>query len=155
MQHTAATWASRKLVLGNTSAATSPFAGLHIADTEPLNRQPGREPCPRCSKSRKFFCYTCYVPIASLGTVLTISLGEKLGPWIRIQFLQIRIQPFFLEWGSISSCFREAGPDPALKTSFKLPCEEFRFAKVEELTKKGCSKVKKKKYMEVDSDPRG
>ena len=46
---------------------------------------------------------------------------------------------FFLEWGSISSCFREAGPDPALKTSFKLPCEEF--AKVEELTKKDCPKV--------------
>ncbi len=68
VQHTTP-FASPKLALGPpaATAAAHPFAGLRIADTEALNRQPGREPCPVCSRSRKFFCYTCYVPVASLG----------------------------------------------------------------------------------------
>ncbi len=68
VQHTTP-FASPKLALGPPAAAAHPFAGLRIADTEALNRQPGREPCPVCSRSRKFFCYTCYVPVASLGKV--------------------------------------------------------------------------------------
>ncbi len=70
LQHGSANWASRKLALEPLAPGAHPFAGLRIADTEPLNRQPGREPCPTCSKSRKFFCYTCHVPVASLGRIL-------------------------------------------------------------------------------------
>lgn len=44
----------------------NPFDGLKIADTSVLNMLEGRHPCPHCGKSRKYFCYTCYVPIAEL-----------------------------------------------------------------------------------------
>lgn len=53
---------SQKLVL----SVENPFKGLRISSTEPVNSQSARESCPRCCKSRKYFCYTCYVPIKSL-----------------------------------------------------------------------------------------
>lgn len=43
-----------------------PFTGLKISDHSILNNLQGRSPCPQCGKSRKFFCYTCYVPIFEL-----------------------------------------------------------------------------------------
>lgn len=43
-----------------------PFAGLHISNNSILNDLEGRHPCPTCGKSRKFFCYSCYVPIVQL-----------------------------------------------------------------------------------------
>lgn len=44
----------------------NPFKGLDISDNSILNSLEGRHPCPKCGKSRKFFCYSCYVPIAEL-----------------------------------------------------------------------------------------
>lgn len=45
----------------------NPFDGFKIADNSVLDELEGRHPCPSCGKSRKFFCYTCYVPIAELA----------------------------------------------------------------------------------------
>ena len=43
----------------------------------------------------------------------TLNL-TKTGPWIRINFYQIRIQLLF-QYGFGASCFFNADPDPALK----------------------------------------
>lgn len=43
-----------------------PFEGLQISDSAILDTLVGRHPCPKCAKSRKFFCYSCYVPIRQL-----------------------------------------------------------------------------------------
>lgn len=45
----------------------NPFGGMKISDTSILNTLKGRTNCPLCSKSRKFFCYTCYVPVTQLN----------------------------------------------------------------------------------------
>ncbi|XP_063913480.1 tRNA-uridine aminocarboxypropyltransferase 1 isoform X2 [Zophobas morio] len=49
-----------------------PFHGFHIDDNSILGKLEGRHPCPKCGKSRKFFCYTCYVPISELEGVLPV-----------------------------------------------------------------------------------
>ncbi|XP_023344073.1 DTW domain-containing protein 1 [Eurytemora carolleeae] len=61
VQHSAP-WQSEKLVLGE----ENPFKGLNISPTDYLNLHPDRQPCPVCCKSRKYFCYTCYVPVQCL-----------------------------------------------------------------------------------------
>ena len=43
-----------------------PFGQLRIADWHVLETLDGRSTCPKCAKSRKYFCYTCYVPVAEL-----------------------------------------------------------------------------------------
>lgn len=44
----------------------SPFEGLDISEDTILNKLDGRHPCPKCGKSRKYYCYSCYVPIKEL-----------------------------------------------------------------------------------------
>lgn len=44
----------------------NPFECMKIDDNAFLNAIDGRSPCTKCSKSRKFFCYTCYVPVKEL-----------------------------------------------------------------------------------------
>lgn len=43
-----------------------PFEGMHIDDTSILDNIEGRSACSSCSKSRKYFCYTCYIPVEGL-----------------------------------------------------------------------------------------
>ncbi|GLV41414.1 uncharacterized protein CBL_06644 [Carabus blaptoides fortunei] len=58
---------------------TNPFEDMRISDTSILNRLDGRSPCPQCGKSRKYFCYTCYVPIAELaGHLPKLKLPIKI-----------------------------------------------------------------------------
>lgn len=45
----------------------NPFEFMKIDDSQFLNTIDGRSPCPKCSKSRKFFCYTCYVPVENVA----------------------------------------------------------------------------------------
>eukprot|EP00092_Neocalanus_flemingeri_P002999 GFUD01003208.1.p1 GENE.GFUD01003208.1~~GFUD01003208.1.p1 ORF type:complete len:282 (+),score=66.40 GFUD01003208.1:51-896(+) len=54
-------WTSGKLVLEK----ENPFSTLNISNTEILNEQDERQPCTLCCKSRKFFCYSCHLPLAS------------------------------------------------------------------------------------------
>ncbi|XP_062540141.1 tRNA-uridine aminocarboxypropyltransferase 1 [Armigeres subalbatus] len=57
----------------------NPFTGMHIADTEFLKKVEGRSSCTVCGKSRKFFCYHCYVPVAALQNKLSfVQLPIKI-----------------------------------------------------------------------------
>lgn len=48
----------------------NPFEFMKIDDNQFLMDIDGRSECPKCSRSRKFFCYTCYVPLHSLESRL-------------------------------------------------------------------------------------
>lgn len=43
-----------------------PFVNMKISDYSILTEIQDRSPCFKCGKSRKYFCYTCYVPIEQL-----------------------------------------------------------------------------------------
>lgn len=52
---------------------------LQVSDTSALARQSERQPCPRCNRSRKFFCYTCLLPLPGLQPALPrVSLPVKV-----------------------------------------------------------------------------
>lgn len=54
----------------------NPFEGMKIDDNSILDKLEGRHPCPKCGKSRKFYCYSCYVPILELeGKLPTVQVG--------------------------------------------------------------------------------
>ncbi|XP_064212816.1 tRNA-uridine aminocarboxypropyltransferase 1 [Tribolium castaneum] len=57
----------------------NPFEGFKIDDNSILGKLSGRHACPKCNKSRKYFCYSCYVPISELEGVLpTVKLPIKI-----------------------------------------------------------------------------
>ncbi|KAK4880792.1 hypothetical protein RN001_008938 [Aquatica leii] len=57
----------------------NPFDGFIINDDSFLDQLEGRYPCPKCNKSRKYFCYTCYVPISELkGKLPNVKLPLKI-----------------------------------------------------------------------------
>lgn len=43
-----------------------PFRDLNIASSDFLNSIQGRSECPKCKRSRKYYCYTCYIPVDQL-----------------------------------------------------------------------------------------
>lgn len=47
-----------------------PFEFLHIADNSFLDDIDGRSACPKCYKSRKIYCYSCYVPNRGVSDLL-------------------------------------------------------------------------------------
>lgn len=49
-----------------------PFLYLKIDDTSILDSIDSRRPCTKCCKSRKYFCYTCYVPVEDLQGKLPV-----------------------------------------------------------------------------------
>lgn len=49
-----------------TSSDENPFNGMKIKDWTVLEKLEGRAVCPKCNKSRKYFCYTCYIPVPGL-----------------------------------------------------------------------------------------
>ncbi|XP_060517438.1 tRNA-uridine aminocarboxypropyltransferase 1 [Cylas formicarius] len=61
------------------SYAERPFEGFEINDTSFLYNLTGRQPCPNCGKSRKIFCYTCFVPIREVdGKLPKVKLPLKI-----------------------------------------------------------------------------
>lgn len=52
----------------------APFHHLKITNAQILNTIEGRKICERCNKSRKFFCYTCYIPVISKEYFPTIKV---------------------------------------------------------------------------------
>ncbi|KAK3597273.1 hypothetical protein CHS0354_005033 [Potamilus streckersoni] len=44
----------------------NPFKDLKIAGADFLDSLSGRSLCPKCQKSRKYYCYTCYVPVQGI-----------------------------------------------------------------------------------------
>ena len=43
-----------------------PFKDLKISNWEILGDVSERQPCQVCKKSRKYFCYNCYIPVPDL-----------------------------------------------------------------------------------------
>ncbi|XP_018575427.1 DTW domain-containing protein 1 isoform X2 [Anoplophora glabripennis] len=57
----------------------NPFEGMKIDENSILDKLEGRHPCQKCGKSRKFYCYSCYVPILELeGKLPTVQLPVKI-----------------------------------------------------------------------------
>ncbi|CAH0557046.1 unnamed protein product [Brassicogethes aeneus] len=57
----------------------TPFKGFKIDDNSILGSIEGRYCCPKCGKSRKYYCYSCYVPISELaGKLPTVKLPLKI-----------------------------------------------------------------------------
>lgn len=57
----------------------NPFESMAIDDNQFLMQINGRSACPKCGKSRKLFCYTCYVPIVELKQHLpTVQLPIQI-----------------------------------------------------------------------------
>ncbi|XP_029671827.1 DTW domain-containing protein 1 [Formica exsecta] len=52
----------------------APFRNLKISDSRILNTLEGRRKCELCCKSRKFFCYTCCVPV----------IDNSYFPWVKL-----------------------------------------------------------------------
>ncbi|KAK1132117.1 hypothetical protein K0M31_016252 [Melipona bicolor] len=56
----------------------TPFRHLKITNAEILDTIEGREMCKRCYRSRKFFCYSCYLPVIDKEYFPTIKLPIKI-----------------------------------------------------------------------------
>ncbi|KAK9878471.1 hypothetical protein WA026_022113 [Henosepilachna vigintioctopunctata] len=57
----------------------NPFDGMLIDDSKILSELEGRQPCPKCNKSRKYYCYSCYIPIPKLeGCLPTVKIPIKI-----------------------------------------------------------------------------
>ena len=62
-----APWKSSKLILSE----DNPFSGMvGISDTSKLSTVTDRTVCPECKKSRKYYCYTCYVPVKETRDII-------------------------------------------------------------------------------------
>lgn len=57
---------------------TNPFANMKIADNSFLAEVSDRQPCSKCYKSRKFFCYTCYVPLPNMKPYPQVKVRKNL-----------------------------------------------------------------------------
>ncbi|XP_058129850.1 tRNA-uridine aminocarboxypropyltransferase 1 [Anopheles ziemanni] len=67
------------MAINDPTVRPDPFEGMSIAPTNFLMDVEGRSACPVCGKSRKFFCYTCYVPVAEIqSSVPRIQLPVKV-----------------------------------------------------------------------------
>ncbi|XP_067632583.1 tRNA-uridine aminocarboxypropyltransferase 1 [Eurosta solidaginis] len=47
-----------------------PFAKMRLDNTHRLDAIEGRFTCSQCNRSRKFYCYNCYVPVGNVGDFL-------------------------------------------------------------------------------------
>ncbi|XP_052889115.1 tRNA-uridine aminocarboxypropyltransferase 1 [Anopheles moucheti] len=62
-----------------TAQRPDPFEGMDIAETDFLMDVEGRSCCSSCGKSRKFFCYTCYLPVGEIvSRVPRLTLPVKI-----------------------------------------------------------------------------
>lgn len=70
-----------------------PFEFLRIADNTFLDHIEGRSACTKCHKSRKLYCYSCFVPNQNVADLLprvkvsaTFKQGEDAVAWSIIIF---------------------------------------------------------------------
>ncbi|XP_017008653.2 tRNA-uridine aminocarboxypropyltransferase 1 [Drosophila takahashii] len=55
---------------GQQRARKYPFVNMRISDHSILDTIEGRHNCRLCNRSRKFFCYSCYIPVGELEDLL-------------------------------------------------------------------------------------
>ncbi|XP_075287697.1 tRNA-uridine aminocarboxypropyltransferase 1 isoform X2 [Opisthocomus hoazin] len=64
------------------SCRDNPLEQLQLASQEVLEKakKSGRSKCPRCSSSRMFYCYTCFVPVETVPAkeIPTVKLPLKI-----------------------------------------------------------------------------
>lgn len=60
------TWKSERLVLEDNQF----FQNLQIGDTMALEAISQRSTCPKCDKSRKYYCYSCYIPLKETANLI-------------------------------------------------------------------------------------
>lgn len=57
----------------------NPFAFMRIKDNKILNSIEGRFNCKKCGKSRKFYCYSCFIPVGNLHKIIpTANIPIKI-----------------------------------------------------------------------------
>ncbi|CAG2239722.1 DTW domain-containing protein 1 [Mytilus edulis] len=63
----------------NNKMEEQPFSNLKISSSDFLDTLQGRSECPKCNKSRKYYCYTCYVPVEQLqGKLPCVQIPIKI-----------------------------------------------------------------------------
>lgn len=58
-----------------------PFSEMKIDDCSFLDEVSHRGNCPKCHKSRKYYCYTCYVAVEEVANrfpVVHVSLNRQI-----------------------------------------------------------------------------
>lgn len=56
-----------------------PFVNMRLADYKVLDGIEGRHDCIRCNRSRKYFCYSCYVPVGDVASIIPhVSLPVQI-----------------------------------------------------------------------------
>lgn len=65
----------------------NPFAGLDIQDSSFLEEIDGRSNCDKCGKSRKYFCYTCYVPLQCIADCIPSLQVSGVGAHFGVMIL--------------------------------------------------------------------
>lgn len=63
------------------------FKEFHISASDFLDDIEGRSPCKLCKRSRKFYCYKCYIPMPPLENKLpkVQVLPSFLLSWIKAE----------------------------------------------------------------------
>lgn len=56
----------------------NPFENMKIDDNGFLKEVKGRQVCKNCNKSRKFFCYTCYLPLDNVKSFPKVQVNLNL-----------------------------------------------------------------------------
>ncbi|CAH1775502.1 unnamed protein product [Owenia fusiformis] len=57
----------------------NPFPGLKISDSAGLHSVEGRLKCKKCGQSRKYYCYSCCIPLEETkGMIPTVQLPVKV-----------------------------------------------------------------------------
>ncbi|XP_060078101.1 tRNA-uridine aminocarboxypropyltransferase 1-like [Ylistrum balloti] len=89
-----------------------PFADLKVDSQSFLDVMDGRTSCPKCGKSRKYYCYTCYVPV--------VGIEHKI-PKVKLPFkIDIIKHPSECDGKSTSGHARVIAPDDV--TIYTYPC---------------------------------
>ena len=57
------------------AAAADPFDQFVLSSHEPLQKL-AREPCPGCSKPRKYYCYDCRLALGDLAAAVKVRVGD-------------------------------------------------------------------------------
>lgn len=73
-----------------TDLINNPFQDMKISENwKAMSLVKGRTPCPKCQKSRKYFCYSCYVPVKEITDIIPkVKVGvEVYVPYEVLTFL--------------------------------------------------------------------
>ena len=72
-----------------------PFPHLKVTTADFLDAIEGRTNCPKCGRSRKWYCYTCYVPVKEVSHRI-----PKVKVWNTLKIPKMKLKlTFFLIFG--------------------------------------------------------